>query len=109
MSLSSTPSLAIEIVGALAACLTTASFVPQAWLSFKTRDVSGVSLSMYSVFTLGVALWLAYGWMLKAWPIVVANIITLGLAVAILAMKLRYGAGTAAGSRTDGQSGEQGR
>jgi len=47
-------------------------------------------LGMYSVFTLGVALWLAYGLLLSAWPIVVANAITLSLALAILAMKLRY-------------------
>lgn len=78
-------------VGSLAACLTTVSFLPQVWLSFKTRDVSGVSLSMYSVFTVGVALWLVYGLMLRAWPIVIANIVTLVLAIAILGMKLIYG------------------
>ena len=82
-----------DIVGTVAACLTTASFVPQAWLSFKTRDVSGVSLAMYSVFTVGVAMWLAYGLLLSAWPIVIANVITLALALAILGMKLRYGCG----------------
>ena len=81
-----------DIVGTVAACLTTVSFVPQAWLSFKTRDVSGVSLGMYSVFTVGVAMWLVYGLLLTAWPIVIANTITLGLALAILGMKLRYGA-----------------
>ena len=81
----------VNVIGSLAACLTTASFVPQAWLSFKTRDVSGVSLGMYSVFTAGVALWLAYGLLLGAWPIVVANAITLLLALAILSMKLIYG------------------
>lgn len=80
-----------DLVGALAACLTTASFVPQAWLSFRTRDVSGISLGMYSVFTVGVALWLAYGWLLGSWPMVIANTITLALALMILAMKLRYG------------------
>ena len=79
-----------DLVGSLAACLTTASFVPQVWLSFKTRDVSGVSLGMYSVFTVGVALWLLYGLLLQAWPIVLANAITLVLALAILAMKLRF-------------------
>jgi len=79
-----------EFVGYLAAFLTTCSFVPQAWLTFRTRDVKGISLGMYSVFACGVALWLAYGWMLDAWPIVVANTITLALALAILAMKLRY-------------------
>lgn len=81
----------VDMVGTAAACLTTASFLPQAWLSFKTRDVSGVSLSMYSVFTLGVALWLVYGALMGAWPIVVANAITLLLALAILGMKLVYG------------------
>ncbi len=87
-----TPDIAlVDTVGTIAACLTTASFVPQAWLSFKTRDVSGVSLSMYSVFTAGVALWLVYGLLLGAWPIVVANAVTLLLALAILGMKLVYG------------------
>jgi len=70
--------------------LTTCSFVPQAWLTFRSRDVSGISLGMYSVFAVGVALWLAYGLLLAAWPIVAANAITLTLAIGILAMKLRY-------------------
>ena len=81
----------VDIVGSLAAILTTVSFLPQAWHSFKTKDVSGVSLGMYSVFTVGVALWLVYGLLLRAWPIVVANVITLGLAVAILGMKVEFG------------------
>jgi MtN3 and saliva related transmembrane protein len=79
-----------ELVGYLAACLTTASFVPQAWLTFRTKNVSGISLGMYSVFTVGVALWLLYGLLAGAWPVVVANAITLALALAILVMKLRY-------------------
>jgi MtN3 and saliva related transmembrane protein len=79
-----------ELAGYAAAILTTISFVPQAWHTFRTRDVSGISLGMYSVFTIGVALWLVYGVLLGAWPVVVANAVTLALAVAILAMKLRY-------------------
>mgnify|MGYP002481376459 FL=1 len=82
----------IDGIGYLAACLTTLSFVPQALHTFRTRDVRGISLGMYSAFTLWVALWLAYGVALRAWPIVVANAVTLCLAAAILAMKLRYGA-----------------
>ncbi len=80
-----------EWVGYLAAFLTTCSFVPQAWLTFRTRDVRGISLGMYSVFATGVALWLAYGILLRAWPLVAANAITLALALGILAMKLRFG------------------
>ena len=81
----------IDAVGMLAALLTTAAFVPQAWHSFKTRDVSGISLGMYSVFTVGVSLWLTYGLLLQAWPLIIANVITLALALAILTMKLRFG------------------
>ena len=80
----------LDSIGFLAAILTTASFVPQAWHTFKTRDVRGISLSMYSAFTAGVACWLVYGLLLGAWPIVIANCITLSLALAILVMKLRY-------------------
>lgn len=79
-----------ELIGYLAATLTTVSFVPQALHSFKTKDVSGISLGMYSIFTLGIALWLAYGVLISAWPIVIANVITLALASLILALKLRY-------------------
>jgi len=79
-----------DLIGTLAAVLTTASFLPQAWHTFRTKDVSGISLGMYSVFTLGVACWLIYGLLLGAWPVVIANCITLALASAILVMKLRY-------------------
>lgn len=85
----STPALS-DLIGYIAALLTTASFVPQAWHTFRTRDVSGISLGMYSAFTIGVSCWLVYGLLLQAWPIVIANLITLALALAILLMKLRY-------------------
>ena len=78
-------------IGSAGAFLTTISFIPQVWHSFKTRDVSGVSLGMYSVFTLGIVLWLVYGFLLRAWPVVIANAITLVLALAILVMKIAFG------------------
>ncbi len=79
-----------EIIGYIAATLTTASFVPQAWHTFQTKDVRGISLGMYSVFVVGILCWLVYGLMLGAWPIVIANCVTLALAATILGMKLRY-------------------
>jgi MtN3 and saliva related transmembrane protein len=85
----------IDIVGFAAAVLSTASFVPQVVHTLKTKDVSGISLTMYSVFTVGISLWLAYGLLLGAWPIVIANGVTLSLAVSILVMKLRYHAPSA--------------
>jgi len=75
-------------LGYLAATLTTLSFLPQAWMTFRTRNVSGISLAMYSVFTLGVLLWLIYGLMLEAWPLILANLVTLLLASGILVMKI---------------------
>jgi MtN3 and saliva related transmembrane protein len=81
----------IDTLGFVAATLTTGSFVPQAWLTFRTRDVSGISLAMYSAFTLGIVAWLIYGLMLGAWPVIVANGITLALAAGILSMKIWIG------------------
>ena len=80
----------IDWIGSAAACLTTASFMPQAWHTFRTRDVSGISLGMYSLFTVGVALWLVYGVLMMAWPIIIANVITTSLSLMILVMKLIY-------------------
>ena len=80
--------LPTQWLGYAAATCTTASFVPQAMLTLRTRDVSGISLGMYGAFTFGVALWLAYGWRLGEWPIIVANTLTLVLAATILGTKL---------------------
>jgi MtN3 and saliva related transmembrane protein len=79
-----------DIVGSIAATLTTAAFFPQALKSWKTRDLSGVSLPMYSLFTIGVAMWLVYGIILGSWPIIIANVITLGLASLVLALKVMH-------------------
>ena len=80
-----------ELIGAIAATLTTCSFLPQVWRVWQTRHTKDISLLMYTLFTLGVALWLAYGILLDAWPIIIANSITLLLAGTVLVMKLRFG------------------
>jgi MtN3 and saliva related transmembrane protein len=77
-----------DLIGYAAAALTTGSFLPQAILTLRTRDTSGISLAMYGAFTAGVALWLVYGIALGEWPIVVANAVTLVLAATILGTKL---------------------
>lgn len=77
-------------IGYVAATLTTGSFVPQALRTLRTRDTRAISLWMYLLFTAGVACWLGYGLVLDDPPIVLANAITLGLALVILLMKLRY-------------------
>ena len=87
-----------DMIGYLAASMTTLSFVPQVVQSYRTRDVSGISLVMYLVFTVGVALWLAYGIITRAWPIIIANALTLALAAAILYLKL--GASSSVGRKS---------
>ena len=80
-----------NMVGFIAAIFTTFAFVPQVIKVWRTRSTVDISLSMYSLFTLGVALWLAYGILLDAWPIILANIVTLLLAGAVLVMKVKFG------------------
>lgn len=82
--------LTTEIIGFTAATLTTIAFVPQAIKTFRTRDTRSISLGMYTVFTIGIAFWFAYGVLLGSWPMILSNIVTLGLSGGILLMKLRY-------------------
>jgi MtN3 and saliva related transmembrane protein len=82
---------AIDLLGYGAAMLTTGAFLPQVLHTMRTRDVRGISLTMYAAFTAGVAAWLAYGWLNQAWPIVVANAVTLALAGTVLVMKIVLG------------------
>jgi MtN3 and saliva related transmembrane protein len=80
----------IPIFGYLAAILTTISFLPQAIKTIKEKNTEGISLVMYSLFTSGVLMWLVYGIFVKDTPIIIANSITLILAVTILALKIKY-------------------
>jgi MtN3 and saliva related transmembrane protein len=78
-----------ELLGFIAASLTTAAFFPQTIHSWKTRDLSGISLTMFSMFTLGVILWIVYALNIKSWPVFFANLITLGTSGSILYLKLK--------------------
>jgi len=80
----------VEIIGLVAAFLTTGSFLPQAIKVIKTKNTSDLSLSMYSMFVCGVSLWLIYGLIIESLPIILANMITLILSGTILFMKIRY-------------------
>lgn len=77
-----------DLIGYLAAFCTTVAFLPQAISVWKTRSTRDLSLAMFLIFTLGVLLWLSYGWRIQSWPIIIANAITVLLAGYILLMKL---------------------
>ena len=80
-----------NLVSGLAATLTTAAFVPQALHIIRHKETKAISLLMYVAFAVGVAFWLLFGFMIWNWPMIVANAITLALALTIVALKLKYG------------------
>lgn len=80
-----------ELIGAVAAVMTTLAFLPQVLHILKSRDTRGISGTMYSIFTAGVFLWLIYGCLIGAWPVIIANALTFILATTILVLKLRHG------------------
>ncbi|WP_368074157.1 SemiSWEET family sugar transporter [Polaribacter sp. L3A8] len=79
-----------EIIGLVAAVFTTTSFLPQVFKTYKTKDTSGLSLSMYIIFFIGVLLWLIYGIWIQSLSIILANIITAILTFYLLVMKIKY-------------------
>ena len=83
--------LEASLLGYTAGTLTTVAFVPQVWRIWTMRSAHEISWTMFATFSIGVALWLAYGIMLGAWPLILANSATLLLALAVLALKWRYG------------------
>lgn len=81
----------IDVLGLVAAALTTISFLPQAIRTWRLKQTRDISLPMYLLFCSGVFLWLAYGLLIKDLPLIIANCITAVLASMILFFKLRYG------------------
>lgn len=79
----------IEIIGLVAACLTTASFVPQVYKIWKTKSAESVSLTMFLMFFTGVLLWLVYGIFIQSISMTIANIITASLALIIIYYKIK--------------------
>jgi len=78
-------------LGLLAGTLTTIAFVPQLTKTWKTKSAEDISFGMFAIFCTGVLLWLLYGVLIGALPVILANSVTLVLAGAILVLKLRYG------------------
>ena len=79
-----------EVLGLIAACLTTISFVPQCWRIWRTRKVDDISFTMYLIFFAGVCFWLIYGILIKSLSVTLANAVTLVLVSVILGLKLKY-------------------
>ena len=78
-------------LGSFAGFCTTIAFLPQVLKVWQTRSTRDISLGMYAILAVGIVGWLAYGWILAIWPVVIANAVTLLLVVSVIAMKLRWG------------------
>lgn len=84
----------ISVIGMAAAACTTISFVPQVIHILKSKDTAGISITMYSIFTFGVLLWVIYGFAIGDMPVLAANLATLILTLCVLTLTLtrRFGA-----------------
>lgn len=80
----------IQMLGLVAGACTTIAFLPQVIKTWKSRSAKDLSLSMFSIFTLGVSLWLVYGFLDNNIPVIAANLITLMLAATLLVFKFRF-------------------
>jgi MtN3 and saliva related transmembrane protein len=77
-------------LGLMAGTLTTIAFIPQLVKTWKTRYTRDISLGMFMIFSIGTLLWLLYGVRIGAAPVVIANAVTLVLALTILVLKIKY-------------------
>lgn len=80
----------IDLIGYVAATCTTLAFLPQLVRVLRLRSARDISLGMFSIFSAGTALWLAYGLFAHARPVIAANLVTLVLSISILVLKLRF-------------------
>lgn len=81
----------VDIIGMIAAVSTTLAFVPQALKVIQTKQTKDLSLPMYIILSVGLALWLTYGILITDWPIILANTITLIFTLTILVLKIKHG------------------
>jgi MtN3 and saliva related transmembrane protein len=80
----------VTLVGSIAATLTTAAFVPQVLRVWRLRDARDISLPTFAIFSVGLVGWIEYGFLVSSIPIIAANILTLGLALAIVGLKVKF-------------------
>lgn len=80
----------ITLLGLGAGILTTFSLIPQVMKIWRSRSARDISLGTYAIFSVGISLWIAYGVVIASVPVILANTVTLFLALVILSFKLRF-------------------
>lgn len=79
-----------EWLGLIAGGLTTIAFVPQVVKTWKSKRADDISIAMFTIFSTGVLLWIVYGLLIDSLPVVIANVVTLSLALTILGLKFKF-------------------
>ncbi len=79
-----------NVVGTGAALCSMTSFAPQIIKIWRKRDASSVSLRMYAITVTGFSLWIAYGVLIRSWPVMGANAVCLIMSATILTLKWRF-------------------
>ena len=82
--------LYLDVLGLVACAITSLAFAPQVWKIYRTKSGRDVSYRMFGLLAFGVILWLVYGFLIRSLPLIVTNIVTLCLALAVIALKIRY-------------------
>jgi len=80
----------IEGIGLIAGLLTTTAFIPQVWKIYRTKSGKDISGRMFSILSAGIVLWLIYGVLVRSFPLILTNAVTLVLSLAIIGLKFRY-------------------
>ncbi|MFQ5586256.1 MAG: SemiSWEET family sugar transporter [Thermodesulfobacteriota bacterium] len=80
----------VTILGICAGILTTGSFIPQVIKIYRTRETKDISLAMFIILSLGISLWLIYGFYINSLPVIIANSVTLALSFVVVGFKVRY-------------------
>ncbi len=78
------------LVGLVAGALTTSSTIPQAVRIIKTKSAKDVSAAFFALMSMGMALWLIYGFIRSDIAIVLWNGISLAFCLSILGLKRVY-------------------
>ena len=80
----------VNLIGSIAGTLTTISFMPQVIKTYKSKSAKDLSLGMFSLFCVGIVLWLVYGLLNHDLPVIISNVVTLILSSTLLYFKLKY-------------------
>jgi MtN3 and saliva related transmembrane protein len=79
------------LMGLAAGTLTTISLLPQVIKAWKSKSTKDISIGMYTALSVGLLLWIFYGFAINSMPIIITNVISLILTILVLLLKIKHG------------------